>query len=149
MQNYLDLTGKVAIVTGAGSGIGFATGIALSACGAAVAINFHRNESGATALRNQIVEAGGRAIRLQADVTASDEVERLVRKTIDEFGGVDILVNNAGSLIERQRIRELTERRWDEVISLNLTSAFLCSKAVVPLMIEKRSGSIINLTSIA
>jgi len=149
MQNYLDLTGKVAIVTGAGSGIGYATGAALAACGAAVAINFHRNESGAEALRSEIVTAGGRAITVRADVTLSSDVEALVRSTIDELGAVDVLVNNAGSLIERLRIRELSEERWDEVIDLNLKSAFLCTKAVVPLMIEKKSGSIINLTSIA
>jgi 3-oxoacyl-[acyl-carrier protein] reductase len=149
MQNYLDLTGKVAIVTGAGSGIGYATGIALSACGAAVAINFHQNESGAETLRNQIVATGGRAITIRADVTVLSDVENLVRSTIDEFGGVDVLVNNAGSLIERLRILELTEQRWDEVIDLNLKSVFLCSKAVVPAMLEKKSGSIINLTSIA
>jgi len=149
MQNYLDLTGKVAIVTGAGSGIGYATGAALAACGAAVAINFHRNESGAEALRSEIVTAGGRAITVRANVTLSTDAEMLVRSTIDEFGAVDVLVNNAGSLIERLRIRELSEERWDEVIDLNLKSAFLCTKAVVPLMIEKKSGSIINLTSIA
>ena len=149
MKNYLDLTGKVAIVTGAGSGIGYATGAALAACGAAVAINFHRNESGAEALRSEIVTAGGRAITVRADVTLSSDVEALVRSTIDELGAVDVLVNNAGSLIERLRIRELSEERWDEVIDLNLKSAFLCTKAVVPLMIEKKSGSIINLTSIA
>jgi NAD(P)-dependent dehydrogenase (short-subunit alcohol dehydrogenase family) len=149
MKNYLDLTDKVAIVTGAGSGIGYATGVALSACGAAVAINFHRNESGAEALRNEIVTAGGRAITIRADVTLPGDVESMVRNTVNEFGAVDILVNNAGSLIERLRIRELTEERWDEVIDLNLKSAFLCSKAVVPLMIEKKNGSIINLTSIA
>ena len=149
MKNYLDLTGKVAIVTGAGSGIGYATAAALSACGAAVAINFHRNESGAESLHNEIVTAGGRAITIRADVTLPGDVESLVRTTVNEFGAVDVLVNNAGSLIERLRIRELTEERWDEVIDLNLKSAFLCSKAVVPLMIEKKSGSIINLTSIA
>ena len=149
MKNYLDLTGRVAIVTGAGSGIGYATGVALAACGAAVAINFHTNRSGAESLRDEIVTAGGRAITVRADVTVSNDVEALVRNTIDEFGAVDVLVNNAGSLIERLRIRDLSEERWDEVIALNLKSAFLCSKAVVPLMIEKKSGSIINLTSIA
>jgi len=149
MQNYLDLTSKVAIVTGAGSGIGYATAIALSSCGAAVVINFHRNDSGAEKLRAEIVGAGGRAIAIRADVTQSADVESLVRKTIDEFGVIDILVNNAGSLIERLRIRELSEQRWDEVIDLNLKSAFLCSKAVVPPMIGQKGGSIINLTSIA
>jgi NAD(P)-dependent dehydrogenase (short-subunit alcohol dehydrogenase family) len=149
MQNYLDLTGKVAIVTGAGSGIGYATAIALSACGAAVAINFHRNETGADTLRKQIIREGGKAITIRADVTVPADVEMLVSKTIAEFHAIDILVNNAGSLIERLRILELSEERWDQVIDLNLTSAFLCSKAVVPIMRERKNGSIINLTSIA
>ena len=149
MQNYLDLTGKVAIVTGAASGIGSATAIALSTCGAVVAINFHRNEKDAETLKQQIVTNGGKAITIRADVTVPADVEMLVSKTVSDFGVVDILVNNAGSLIERLRILELTEERWDEVIDLNLKSAFLCSKAVVPLMVERKSGSIINLTSIA
>ena len=149
MQNYLDLTGKVAIVTGAGSGIGYATAIALSACGATVAINFHRNETGAETLRKQIIREGGKAITIRADVTVPADVEMLVSKTIAEFDAIDIMVNNAGSLIERLRILELTEERWDQVIDLNLTSAFLCCKAVVPIMRERKSGSIINLTSIA
>jgi 3-oxoacyl-[acyl-carrier protein] reductase len=72
-----------------------------------------------------------------------------MHKAIDELGPIDILVNNAGSLIERVRIREMSEERWNHVIDLNLTSAFLCSKAVVPSMIERKSGSIINLSSIA
>src|SRR5262245_54797947 len=101
MQNYMDLTGKVAIVTGASSGIGHATAQALSNCGASVAINFHKNEVGAELLRKQIVANGGKAITIQADVTLAPDVEALVRKTTDELGAVNILVNNAGSLIER------------------------------------------------
>jgi 3-oxoacyl-[acyl-carrier protein] reductase len=149
MQNYMDLSGKVAIITGAASGIGHATALAFANCGAAVSINFHRNEVGAESLRKQIVANGGKAISVQADVTVGSDVNALVRKTTDEFGNVDILVNNAGSLIERLRILELSEQRWDEVIDLNMKSVFLCSKAVTPLMMERRSGAIINLTSIA
>jgi 3-oxoacyl-[acyl-carrier protein] reductase len=149
MQNYMDLSGKVAIITGAASGIGHATALAFANCGAAVSINFHRNEVGAESLRKQIVANGGKAISVQADVTVGSDVNTLVRKTTDEFGNVDILVNNAGSLIERLRILELSEQRWDEVIDLNMKSVFLCSKAVTPLMMERRSGAIINLTSIA
>src|SRR5215510_12936336 len=108
MQNYMDLKGKAAIVTGAATGIGHATALALANCGAAVAVNYHRNEIGAEQLRKQIVAEGGRAIAVQADVTQSADVEALVRQTTEELGPVDILVNNAGSLIERLRILELT-----------------------------------------
>jgi 3-oxoacyl-[acyl-carrier protein] reductase len=149
MNNYIDLTGKVAIITGAASGIGGATAVALAECGAAVAINYRRNESGAELLRKQIVSSGGRAIAVQADVTRAADVEALVKRTTEEFGPVDILVNNAGSLIERLRILDLTEQRWDEVMDLNLKSAFLCTKAVVASMMERKTGVIINLSSIA
>lgn len=149
MQNYMDLTGKVAIITGASSGIGHATALALANCGAVVAVNFHRNEIGAELLRKQIVNDGGRAVTIQADVTASADVEALVLRTTEELGPVDILVNNAGSLIERLRILELSEDRWDQVIDLNLKSAFLCCKAVAHSMIERKTGVIINLSSIA
>jgi 3-oxoacyl-[acyl-carrier protein] reductase len=149
MHNYMDLTGKVAIVTGASSGIGHATAIALSECGAAVTINYHRNEVGAELLSKQIVARGGRAITVQADVTIAADVAALIRRTSEELGPVDILVNNAGSLIERLRILDLTEERWDEVIDLNLKSAFLCSKAVAASMMERKTGTIVNLSSIA
>jgi 3-oxoacyl-[acyl-carrier protein] reductase len=149
MSDVFDLKGKVALVTGASSGIGRATAEALAASGARVAINFHRNEAGAEAARGEIVSGGGSAIVVQADVTRANEVASLVDRTVTEFGPIDVLVNNAGSLIERLRILELTEERWDEVIDLNLKSAFLCSKAVAASMMERKTGAIINLSSIA
>jgi 3-oxoacyl-[acyl-carrier protein] reductase len=149
MNNYMTLEGKVAIVTGGASGIGHATAVALAECGAAVAINYHRNETGAELLREQINANGGRAIAIQADVTKASEIEDLVRRTTAEIGPVDVLVNNAGSLIERLKILDITEQRWDQVIDLNLKSAFLCSKAVIPSMVERKAGVIINLSSIA
>lgn len=149
MKNYIDLSGKVALVTGASSGIGRATAVALAECGAAVAINYHRNEAGAEQGRKAITDAGGRAVAFQADVTRSSEVASLVERTTNELGPVDILVNNAGSLVERLRILELTEERWDDVIDLNLKSAFLCSKAVAASMMERKGGAIINVSSVA
>jgi len=148
-MNYIDLTGKTAIITGAASGIGRATALALSGAGAAVTINYRRNEKDAELLRKEILSGGGRAIAVQADVTIAADVDALVKRAGEEFGPVDILVNNAGSLIERLRILDITEERWDEVLNLNLKSAFLCSKAVVPSMIERKTGAIINLSSIA
>ena len=149
MDDNSYLTGKVALVTGASSGIGRATAKMLAANGAHVAINYHRNEAGAEAARADIVNAGGHAIAVQADVAQANDVEALVKRTVDELGAVDILVNNAGSLIERLRILELTEERWDEVIDLNLKSAFLCCRAVAASMMERKNGAIINVSSIA
>jgi NAD(P)-dependent dehydrogenase (short-subunit alcohol dehydrogenase family) len=149
MKNYLDLSGKVALVTGASSGIGRGAAIALAEAGAVVAINYHRNEAGAEEAKQKIVAAGGRAITLQADVTKSADARRMVEETVAAFGPVDILVNNAGSLVERLRLLELTEARWDEVIDLNLKSAFLCAQAVAASMIQRKSGAIVNVASIA
>lgn len=149
MYNHTDLKGKVALVTGASSGIGQATALALGECGASVCINFHRNEAGAEEARNKIVASGGSAVSVRANVSRSADVEALIRRTIEEFGPIDILVNNAGSLLERLRILEMTEENWDEVIDLNLKSAFLCSKAVAASMMERKRGAIINVASIA
>lgn len=149
MSNSFELNGKVALVTGASSGIGRATAESLAASGAKVAINFHRNEAGAEAARTAITNAGGSAIAVQADVTSASAVESLVKQTVAEFGPIDILVNNAGSLVERLKILELTEERWDEVIDLNLKSAFLCCRAVAASMMERKRGAIINVSSIA
>ena len=149
MRNFFDLTGKVALVTGASSGIGRATAELFAECGASVAINYHKNESGAEAARAKITEGGGRAIVIQADVTRTRDIKALVGRATEELGPVDILVNNAGSLVERLKILELTEERWDEVINLNLKSAFLCSQAVAASMMERKSGAIVNVSSIA
>jgi 3-oxoacyl-[acyl-carrier protein] reductase len=149
MSNSFDLNGKVALVTGASSGIGRATAELLAAGGARVAINFHRNQAGAEAVRDEIVGRGGSAIIIQADVARAIEVNAMVERTVAEFGPVDILVNNAGSLVERLRILDLTEKRWDDVIDLNLKSAFLCCKAVAASMMERKTGAIVNVSSIA
>ncbi|PYS51505.1 MAG: hypothetical protein DMF68_04265 [Acidobacteria bacterium] len=149
MRNFFDLTGKVALITGASSGIGRATAELFAECGAKVAINYHKNESGAEDAREKITESGWSAITIQADVTRTSDIKALVERATRELGPVDILVNNAGSLIERLKILELTEERWDEVVNLNLKSAFLCSQAVAASMMERKSGAIVNVSSIA
>jgi 3-oxoacyl-[acyl-carrier protein] reductase len=143
------LAGKVALVTGASSGIGRATAEALAGRGAHVAINFHHNKAGAEDARRAIEAAGGKAAVVQADVSRADGAKALVERTVRELGPVDILVNNAGSLVERLKILELTEARWDEVLDLNLKSAFLCSQAVAKSMMERKAGAIINVSSVA
>ncbi len=149
MQNYLDLTGKVALITGASSGIGAATALVFADLGARVAIGYYKNEKGAFEVRDQIAAAGGKAIAIRADMRHPGEVAPLVKRTMDELGPIDILVNNAGSLVARFPILKVTEQGIDEVINLNLTSAVLCSQAAAPSMMERKSGAIVNVVSIA
>jgi 3-oxoacyl-[acyl-carrier protein] reductase len=149
MKNYMDLTGKVALITGASSGIGAATALVFADLGAKVAIGYHGNQKGAETVRQEIEKSGGAAIAIRADVRQSAEIRTLVQTATRNFGPIDILVNNAGSLVERQRILEVTEERWNDIMALNLTSAVLCSQAVAGSMIERKSGAIINIVSIA
>jgi 3-oxoacyl-[acyl-carrier protein] reductase len=149
MHNYMDLTGSVAIVTGASSGIGAATARTLGALGARVAIGYHRNQEGAEYARTRIMDAGGTAIVVEADVRREADVRALVDRAVRELGPIDILVNNAGSLIGRRGIRELTEAHLDDVFALNLKSAVVASQAVIDSMIERRRGAIVNVVSIA
>lgn len=149
MQNYLDVTGKVALVTGASSGIGAATAAVLSDLGALVAIGYYHNESGAEQVRQKIAGSGGKAIAIRADVRRADEIHSMVEQAAGELGPIDILVNNAGSLVKRTPIRDMTEEGWDDIMDLNLKSAALCSQAVAPSMIERRKGAIVNVASIA
>jgi 3-oxoacyl-[acyl-carrier protein] reductase len=149
MKNYLDLTGKLALITGASSGIGAATASLFAELGASVAIGYHRNQQGAEKVRDGILAAGGKATAIRADVRLAAEVRSLVNSTVDQLGAIDILVNNAGSLVERMKILDVNEERWDEIMDLNLKSAVLCSQAVAASMIERKCGAIVNIVSIA
>jgi 3-oxoacyl-[acyl-carrier protein] reductase len=140
----MDLSGKVALITGASSGIGAATAEVFAELGAKVAIGYHRNQQGAEQVR-----AKTRALAIQADVRDEGALRAMVVKTAAELGPIDILVNNAGSLVERMKLAEITGDRWNNIFNLNVTSAMLCSQAVVPSMIERRRGAIINIVSIA
>ena len=149
MQNYLELTGKVALITGASSGIGAATASLFAELGAKVAIGYHSNGDGATHVQRQIGYAGGKAISIRADMRKSCEIQSMVKNATEQLGPIDILVNNAGSLLRRMTVMELDETTWNEIFNLNLTSAALCTQAVASSMIERRKGAIINVVSIA
>jgi 3-oxoacyl-[acyl-carrier protein] reductase len=149
MRNYLDLTGKIALITGASSGIGAAAAEVMAELGAQVAIGYHGNQKGANEVRDRIASAGGKAITVRADVRRSDEIRAMVESVTKQLGPIDILINNAGSLIQRMKIQELTEERWDEIMDLNLKSAMLCSQAVMASMMERKRGAIVNVVSIA
>jgi len=141
------LEGRVAIVTGASRGIGRACAWELATHGAAVVVNYFTNEEAADKLVGEIVTSGGRAITVRAGVGHPDDVQAMVQRTMDEYGQVDILVNNAG--VNRDRtLRRMSVDEWQEVINTDLSSAFYCTSAVVPHMIEKSYGRIINMSSI-
>jgi len=142
------LAGKVAIVTGASRGIGRATAVALAAVGAQVVVNYARSSTAADAVVSQITAAGGSAIALQADVSQADQVDALVKATMDKWGQVDVLVNNAGITRDTLLLRMKPED-WQAVIDLNLTGVFLCTRAVSKIMLKQRSGRIINIASVA
>jgi len=149
MRLEMNLTAKVALITGASSGIGAATARAFADLGAHVAIGYHANPQGADEVAAGITRGGGRAVAIRADVRRADDVRALVARTQEALGPIDILVNNAGSLVRRQPIRELTEAMLDEILALNLKSAVLCAQAVAASMIERKRGAIVNIGSIA
>lgn len=142
------LGGQVAIVTGASRGIGRAIALALAAEGARVVINYAQSATAAQALTAEISANGGEAIALQADVAQVDQVEDLVKQTLDRFGRIDILVNNAGITRDTLLLRMKLED-WQAVIDLNLTGVFLCTRAVSKVMLKQRSGRVINIASVA
>lgn len=142
------LADQVAIVTGASRGIGKATAIALATEGAKVVINYARSSEAAEAVVAEIVAAGGEAIALQADVSQADQVDELIKATLDKWGQIDVLVNNAGITKDGLLMRMKLEA-WQAVIDINLTGVFLCTKAVTKSMMKKRHGRIINITSVA
>ncbi|WP_413174314.1 3-oxoacyl-[acyl-carrier-protein] reductase [Anabaena azotica] len=142
------LQDQVAIVTGASRGIGRAIALQLASQGAKVVVNYANSSTAADQVVAEIIAAGGEAIALQADVSQSDQVDTLIKTTLDKFNRIDILVNNAGitrdTLLLRMKLEE-----WQAVIDLNLTGVFLCTKAVSKIMLKQRSGRIINISSVA
>jgi 3-oxoacyl-[acyl-carrier protein] reductase len=143
------LEGKVAIVTGAGTGIGRAIAEELSAQGAAVVVNYFSSKDGAAEVVSGIEEKGGRAFAFQADVGSFEEAKSLVKATIDTYGQVDILVNNAGTTRD-MLLMMMTEEDWDIVIQTNLKGLFNCCKAVSrPMIRRKKGGRIINVSSVS
>lgn len=143
----LDLTGRVALVTGGGRGIGRAIAQGLAAAGAAVTINYKGNAAAAEETLAAISAAGGKASAVQADVSASADADRLVKATIEAHGRIDILVNNAGITRDTLLMR-MKDEEFDQVLATNLRGAFLCTRAVLRPLTKQRSGRIINIASV-
>lgn len=142
------LDGKIALVTGASRGIGRAVAIELAKEGATVAINYAGNKTAAEEVQNIIIEMGGKAMIIQADVSDENSATKMVEEVIAQFGGIDILVNNAGITRDSLFIR-MKEEDWNAVINTNLTGIFNCTKVAAKYMMKKRSGRIINMSSVS
>jgi NAD(P)-dependent dehydrogenase (short-subunit alcohol dehydrogenase family) len=144
----MEFEGKVAIVTGAGRGLGEGIALALAREGAHVVVN-DVNEHDAQRVAEKITATGRQALAIKADVTSKSEVEGMVAQTLAHFGAIHILVNNAGIEAQPALVRDITETQWDRVLGVNLKGTFLCCQAVIPTMMAQKDGKIINISSIA
>lgn len=143
----MKLEGRVAVVTGAGRGIGRAIALALAEEGAHVALMSFTARNAQAAAAEVREKTGRRAIGLAGSVAAAEDVDRLFGETLREFGRVDILINNAGITRDGLLLR-MSEADWDAVLDTNLKGAFLCSKAAAKIMLKQKSGRIVNITSV-
>jgi 3-oxoacyl-[acyl-carrier protein] reductase len=142
----MNLSGRVAIVTGSGRGIGKAIALKLAEVGATVVVS-DILEKEAKAVAKEIKAMGGQSLAVLADVSSAADVSRMVEETIAAYGKIDILVNNAG-ITRDQLLLRMSDEDWDKVLSVNLRSVFLCTKAVLRHMLKQRWGRIISLASI-
>ena len=143
-----DLTDKVAIVTGGAGGIGTAISKTYAEAGAKVVVS-SRNQENIDSLAGDLTSLGADALAIATDVTAPDQVDRLINQTVDAFGRVDILVNNAGGALAIKNTEAMSPDEWNATIALNLNGTFLCAAAAGRVMISQKSGKIINISSVA
>jgi NAD(P)-dependent dehydrogenase (short-subunit alcohol dehydrogenase family) len=146
MNAKFDLSGKAAIVTGGGRGIGRAIALGLANSGASVAVT-SRTQKEVDAVAEEIKKSGGKALAVVADLTVNEQLENLVQATVGEFGKIDILVNNAARSFLRSLI-DLREDGWDKVFNTNVKAVWLLSRLVARKMMEQKSGRIINITTV-
>jgi 3-oxoacyl-[acyl-carrier protein] reductase len=139
-----ELSGKVAIVTGAGRNIGRAIALALAEAGAAVVVNVRTNFSEGRAVAGEIEQAGGKALAVAADVADAAAVQKMVRAAVERFGGIDILINNAAVRLE-QAFEGMTLEQWRAVTSIILDGAFICAQACLPYLKRSGTGVIVNI----
>lgn len=143
----MNLTDKVALVTGASGGIGRSVSIALAKAGADVVINYSGNLAKAEEVQKEVEALGRKAMVIKADISSSDEVSAMMKAAVKSFGKIDILVNNAG-ITRDGSLLMMKEEDWDAVLNTNLKGVFLCTKTAAKLMLKKKYGRIINIASV-
>lgn len=143
----LRLEEQVALVTGASRGIGAVIAQRLAQEGARVAVNFQASEAAARQVADGIAAAGGEAVVMAGDVSKESDADALVKQVMEQWGRIDILVNNAGITRDRLLLR-MTADDWDRVLEVNLRGAFLCTKYVMPHLIRRRQGRVVNISSV-
>ncbi|MCH2131752.1 MAG: glucose 1-dehydrogenase [Pirellulaceae bacterium] len=143
-----NLSGRTALITGGGTGIGAGIALAMAAEGANVVVNYSRSKTEALAVVDQIGTVGAKAIAVRCDVSQSDDVERMFARAREEFQRVDILVNNAGQVFSKASTADISEEDWDRTFAVNLKGTFLCSQAAIRQMADG-IGRIINISSIS
>lgn len=146
-QDLLDFSGRVVLVTGAGSGIGRFIALRFAQAGAAVSIHYRESELGAVSTAEEIIAKGGRAITVRADLRFAPAAEIIVGQTVATFGRLDVLINNAG-LYPVTPLLDLSSDEWRDVIAANLDSVHFCTQAAARLMRQRGGGSIVNIASI-
>lgn len=141
------LNNKVAVITGAGRGIGRAIALKFAGNGAKVVVNYRSSISQVEDLLTQIRSSGGEAIAVQADISIEEEAKKLMNEAVNQFGRVDVLVNNAG-IIKDNLLVKMSENEFDSVINVNLKGTFYCMKHASKIMLKQKSGKIINISSV-
>ena len=145
----MTFSGEIAWVTGSSKGIGRAVAVALAEAGCDVVVHYGGSEDEAREVADEIEGFGREVLLVRGDVSEQGDVERMAGEIEERFGGVDVLVNNAGSFVERRAFEEMDGNLWDRILSVNLKSVFLVTRAVLPLMRRRGGGRIVNMSSIA
>lgn len=147
----MELRGKAAIVTGAGTGVGRATALALAERGCAVVVNYSRSQQAAEEVAEQARAAGVEALAVRADVAVDAECRALVAQALDAFGRLDVLVNNAGTteFIPHQELEKVDEATWEHILGVNLRGPFQCARAAREALVASGAGHVVNVSSVA